>query len=159
MRKAILTAAAILLLTTTAWAVDPKGGEADKAQDFSFQGLHFRMTREQVRALYPTANPEATEIRTPGHGMMFLNLGYDHRDRLMEIRASYQRPDTPLADEGLRRALRDRWVAPVTAKYRNVAVSVDEYGNRAAMTVVFLSQDVREESINFFRDEMLKKLD
>jgi hypothetical protein len=91
--------------------------------------------------------------------MMFLNLAYDYQGRLMEIKAAYPRTDDPLADEGLRRALRERFVQPIGTAYRNLSVQLDEFSNRSAIVLVILSTDVKEEVINHFKEEALKKLD
>ncbi len=128
-----------------------------QAEEFSFYGLAFGMTRDEVRAQQHT-NDRATEAAKPGHGMMFLSFGYDHRDRLMEIRASYQRPDDPLAFEGLRAALREKFIQPVSARFRNISVNADEYSNAAATVVVFQNMDMRQGTIDHFKAEALKTL-
>ncbi len=130
---------------------------AASAEEFSFYGLAFGMTRDEVRAQV-RANDAATEAVRPGHGMMFLSLRYDHRDRLMEIRASYQRPDDPLAFEGLRAALRERLILPVSARFRNISVNADDYSNAAATILVFQNMDMRQGMIDHFKAEALKML-
>jgi hypothetical protein len=127
------------------------------ADEFAFYGLVFGMTRDEVRAQVRT-NDAVTEAARPGHGMMYLSFAYDHRDRLMEIRASYQRPDNPLAYEGLRAALREKLIQPVTTKFRNIAVTTDDYTNAAATTIVYQNVDMRQEMIDHFKAEALKSL-
>jgi hypothetical protein len=147
-----------LLFCSPAAALDPKPGEGgDKLQDFSFYGLHFRMTRDQVARIFMT-NEQSTEVNKPGHGMMFLTLGYDDKDRLMEIRAAYAQAGDPLVDEGRRRAIREKFVQPL-GRYKNLSVTLDEYGNRAAFTLVIVSQDLREEAISRHKEELLKLLE
>ncbi len=130
---------------------------AASAEEFSFYGLVFGMTRDEVRAQLHT-NDRATEAAKPGHGMMFLSFGYDHRDRLMEIRASYQRPDNPLAFEGLRAALREKFILPISSRFRNISVNADDYSNAAATAIVFQNMDMRQAMIDYFKAEALKTL-
>jgi hypothetical protein len=77
----------------------------------------------------------------------------------MEIRANWPRPAEPLELQGLQRALREKWVGPVGAAFPTVSVTVDEYGNRAAVRVVFLSTTLRERSIDHHRSRYRKLLD
>ncbi len=159
MKRTLFTLLIVLAAAGAARAAAPETKPpATKPEEFSFYGLRFGLSRAEASTLFKT-NEGGTEALKPGHGMMFLSLAYDHRDRLMEIKASYQRPDNPYALEGLRQALQAKFVQPVTARFRNVAVNSDEYGNAAALTLVFQSLDLRQETIDYHRDEMLKKLE
>lgn len=140
-------------------AAAQEGRKAPAAPEpFSFYGLRFGMSAEEVRSIVAT-NEQGTEVVKPGHGMMLLTLAYDFKGRLAEIRAAYQRPETPLRDEALLRAINDRFVQPVSAKYREISVSIDQYSNRAAATLVFLALDQRQEALEHYRAEYLKLLD
>jgi hypothetical protein len=50
-RVAAVLAAVLFLGPAAAVAQDARPGEAGRTRDFSFYGIHFRMTREQIRAL------------------------------------------------------------------------------------------------------------
>src|SRR5512133_294810 len=71
---------------------------------FSFYGLRFGMTPQEVKQSFPT-NPAATEILEPGRGIVSLALTYDYLGRLSEIRAAYERPGDRLRETALRQAL------------------------------------------------------
>ncbi len=155
MKKTIVFAILLALAAAPLQAAEARKQEGDR---FSFYGIEFGMSREEIRAMM-TTNAEATEAIKPGHGMEYLTFAYDDRDRLLEIRASYLRPGKPLEEEGLKRALREKFLQSVGARYRNVGVNFDEYGNRAAFTVVFTSLDLREENIEAYKNEVLKRLE
>jgi len=139
------------------------GGQETKPKEgsqpvFSFYGLRFGMTPAEVGQVLATNEP-GSEALTPGHGMTFLVFSYDYRGRLQEIRASYGRPREPLQDEALRRALREKFFQPIGLRWHGVSVSLDEYSNQAALTMVLTSLDQREEVVNHFRDQFLKQME
>lgn len=124
--------------------------------DFSFYGLRLGAPRTEVAKI---VDLQGNTVKDPGHGMSELELVFDREDVLMELRASWPRPADPLELQGLQRALREKWVGPVTAAFPTVSVTVDEYGNRAAVRVVFLSTTLRERSIDYHRARFRKQLD
>ena len=124
--------------------------------DFSFYGLRLGMQRAEVAKVVVL---QGDTVNAPGHGMIELELVFDRENALMEMRASWPRPAEPLELQGLQRALREKFVGPVTAAFPTVSVSIDEYGNRAALRVVFLSTTLRERSIDFYRARYRKTLD
>jgi len=126
---------------------------ADEA--FSFYGLQFGMTRDEVDRRFGL---DGSAVRKPGHGMSGLEVAFDREDLLMEIRASWPRPEDPLAYQGLLRALRERFVATVGAKFPTVAVTIDEYSNRAAVQLDFLATDIREKNIDYHKARFLETL-
>lgn len=153
---------AALLLALLVFAVAPAAAQgnapADSKQKFSFYGLSFGMTAEEVRRVMPT-NREGTDALRPGHGITNLSFSYDIRGRLIEIRAAYERRDDPLRDEALQRALRERFTQPVPVRWREVSVVLDPFSNRAAMTVVFTALDLREEVITTLKEEYLRGME
>ncbi len=128
-------------------------GAAD--ENFSFYGLQFGMTKAEAGR---HVQLDGTSSKNPGHGMSELELLFDREDLLMEIRAGWPRPADPLEFQGVLRALRERFVAPVTTKFPAVAVTVDEYSNRAAVRVSFLATGIREKNIEFYKNRLLKTL-
>ena len=144
--KALL-AAAILAAAAPAAAVD---------EQFSFYGLQFGITKAEAGRRVPLTG---TVARAPGHGMAELELVFDREDLLMEIRAGWSRPEDPLEQQGLLRALRERFVAPTAARFPAVAVTVDEYSNRAAVRIVFLATNIREKNIEHHKNRILKLLE
>jgi len=90
--------------------------------------------------------------------MSELELVFDREGLLMEIRASWPRPDDPFQYQGLLRALREKFVAPAAAKFPSVAVTLDEYSNRAAVRLIFLATAIRERNIDFHKGTFLKTL-
>ena len=124
-------------------------------EQFSFYGLQFGMTRAVVGQRLPL---QGNLAKNPGHGMTDLEFVFDRDDLLMEIRASWQRPEEPLLSQGLLRALREMFVAPTNARFPAVAVTMHEYGNRAAVRLVFLSTSLRERNIEFYKNNYLKTL-
>lgn len=153
-------AALLLALVFCAAAPAASQGSApgDPKEKFSFYGLRFGMTADEVRQVMPT-NKDGTDVVRPGHGMTQLSLTYDIRGRLFEIRAAYERQDDPLRDEALQRALRERFVQPVPARWREVSVNTDQYTNRAATTLVFTALDLREEVITSMKEEFLRAME
>ena len=149
--RSLIAALALLALCqavapTTASCVD---------EPFSFYGLQFGMTKAEAGR---HVQLDGTSSKNPGHGMLELELLFDREDLLMEIRAGWPRPADPLEFQGVQRALRERFVAPVTAKFPAIAVTVDEYSNRAAIRVVFLATGIREKNIEYFKNRLLKTL-
>jgi hypothetical protein len=128
-----------------------------QAEEFSFYGLRFGMSPEQVREVFRT-NESATEAIDPRHGMMYLVFTYDFRGRLSEIRASYERPADRLREYGLRQALKDKFIQPTTSRWRGVSADIDESFNRAALTLVLISLDQRQEALEYFKEEYLLKM-
>jgi hypothetical protein len=123
---------------------------------FSFYGLAFGTTRAEAAKLVQL---QGTMVNNPGHGMSELELVFDREDLLMEIRASWPRPDDPLHYQGFLRALREKFVTPVSAKYPSVSATIDEYSNRAAVRLVFLATGLRERNIEFHKNKYLKMME
>jgi hypothetical protein len=146
----ILIAAAALLALCLVVAPSPA---LSVDEPFSFYGLQFGMTKQEVGRRFPV---DGNLVKNPGHGMSDLEVYFDREDLLMEIRASYPKPEEPFESAGLQRALRERFVGPVSAKYPAIAVTIDEFSNRAAVKVVFLATNLREKSIEFHKNRFLK---
>lgn len=124
--------------------------------EFSFYGLRLGMPRAEVAKVVELREDA---VKNPGHGMSELELAFDREGALMEIRAGWPRPADPLELQGLQRALRERFIGPVGAAFPTVSVTLDEFGNRAAVRVVFLSTTLRERSIDHHRARYRKQLD
>lgn len=124
-------------------------------EQFSFYGLQFGMTRTQVGERYAL---QGDLVKNPGHGMTDVELVFDREGQLMEIRASWPRPEEAHELQGLQRALRERFLGPVSNKFPAIAATLDEYGNRAAIRVTFLSTAIRERNIDFHKARYLKIL-
>jgi hypothetical protein len=124
--------------------------------DFSFYGLRLGMPRAEVAKVVELQD---NLVKSPGHGMSELELIFDRENAVMEIRASWPRPTEPFDIQGLQRALREKFVGPVTAAFPTVSVTLDEYGNRAAIRVIFLSTTLLERSIDYHRARWRKVLD
>lgn len=124
-------------------------------ETFSFYGLQFGMTKVAAGRIVPL---DGTVSRNPGHSLTELELVFDREDLLMEIRAGWPKPDDPLEFQGMLRALREKFVVPVGTKYPNIAVTVDEYSNRAAVRLVFQSSSIREKNIEYYKNRVLKTL-
>ncbi|HWR97695.1 MAG TPA: hypothetical protein VN317_04670 [Candidatus Methanoperedens sp.] len=142
---------AVALLAAALVVAPSAAGAAD--EQFSFYGLQFGITKAEAGRRLPLTG---TIVRTPGHGMSELELLFDREDLLMEIRAGWPKPEDPLEQQGLLRALRERFVSPTTAKFPAIAVTLDEYSNRAAVRVVFLATNIREKNIEFHKNRLLK---
>lgn len=159
---AAIHGALLAALTTIAAAQSPPRAApappVATVDEFSFYGLRFGMSAEQVQALFP-ANTGAAEIAQPGHGMVSLGLSYDYRGRLSEIRAAWERPADRLQELALRQALREKFVQSITARWRTVTVDIDEAWNRAALTLVIVSGELRQEAIEHFKAEYLKRME
>jgi hypothetical protein len=156
-RWVVLAALALALGAPAADAQEAKKGEAGR-EAYSFYGLRFGMTVDEVRAVVKTGE-RGTEALKPEHGMMHLVMAYDYRGRLAEIRASWERPAEPQREEGLRRAINEKFVAPAAARSREVSATIDEFSNRSALTLVLVALDLREEGLNHFKAEYLKQLE
>lgn len=156
-RTAAMAALAALALLCGAAGAGAQAARAG-AEEFDFYGVRFGMTPEQVRAALP-ANATGTEALEPKHGMRYLQFVYDYRNRVGEIRASYERPADGLRESALRLALKERFSQPVTARWRDISVALDETSNRAAITLVIVSQAMRQEAIEHFRDEFLRAME
>lgn len=124
-------------------------------EPFSFYGLQFGMTRSQIGERFAL---EGDLVKNPGHGMVNVELLFDREGQLMEIRASWPRPEEIHELQGLQRALRERFLGPVASKFPAIAATLDEFGNRAAIRVVFLSTTIRERNIDFHKARYLKVL-
>jgi hypothetical protein len=120
---------------------------------FSFYGLQFGMTAQEAKKHFPGLKENV--VSDPGHGMATLELYFDREEKLMEIRAGYPNPDGKLEGIALQRALREKFVAPVKENYPDLSVTVDQYGNRAASTVVIQSTGIREKNIEHYKGEYL----
>jgi hypothetical protein len=126
-------------------------------EPFSFYGLKFGMTRDQTREVFPGQTGDI--IKDPGKGMTSLVLLFDGNDRLYEMRARYARPDDPFMAEGLKRALSQKFIGPVRDIYPALDISIDEYSDRASLTIVILSRAIRELNIEFHKGEFLKAME
>jgi hypothetical protein len=147
----------LLLLLILGWTLSvPAAARGAGEGDFSFYGLRLGAARAEVAKVVAL---DGNAVNNPGHGMSELELVFDRQDALMEIRASWPRPADPLELQGLQRALREKFVGPVTAAFPSVSVTVDEYGNRAAVRIVFLSNTLRERSIDHHRARYRALLD
>lgn len=140
----------LVTLGLTLVATPPCGAVEEQ---FGFYGLQFGMTKAAVGRIVPL---DGTVSPNPGHGMSELEFVFDREDLLMEIRAGWPRPADPLEIQGLLRALRERFVTPVAAKFPAVAVTIDEYSNRAAVRISFLATGIREKNIEFYKNRALK---
>ena len=149
-KKLLLLAATAFLLMSRA---DPLMGE----DAFSFYGLKFSMTRDEAAAVFPSL--EGNLVREPGHGMSTLELLFDREDLLIEIRAAYPRPEEKLAQVGARRALKEKFIVPVRDTYPDVEVTLDEYANQTAYTMIFPSGALREKNIEYYKGEFLRSLE
>ena len=130
-------------------------GAAGADEVFSFYDLQFGMTRGEVGRHYPL---DGGLVKNPGHGMSEMEVIFDREDLLMEIRASYPQPDDPFEHAGLVRALREKFVGPTNTKFPAIAVTLDEFSNRAAVKVSFLATSIREKNIDFHKNRYLKAL-
>jgi len=147
----------VLRLMVLGWILLAPGAARGAAEgEFSFYGLRLGTPRAEIAKIVEL---QGDTVKTPGHGMSELELVFDRENVLMEIRASWPRPLEALELQGLQRALRERWVGPVAAAFPTVNVTVDEYGNRAAVRVVFVSMTLRERSIDHHRARYRKILD
>jgi len=157
-----MTALLLVAALTGAAFVVPARAEAPqegvKEPAFAFFGLRFGMSPNEVQAVFPT-NPAGTDALEPRHGMMFLSFTYDYRGRLSEIRASYERPADRLRETALRQALREKFILPIGSRWRGLSVDLDENFNRAALTLVIISADMRQEAIDHFKAEYKKALE
>lgn len=124
-------------------------------EPFAFYGLQFGMSRAEVAQRF---NLEGDFVKEPGHGLSDIELVFDRDGQLMEMRASWPRPTDPFELQGLQRALREKFVAPVAARFPAIAVTIDEYGNRAAVRLVLLSTAIRERNIDYHKNRFLKLL-
>jgi len=156
-RMVLLTAAWLVLLGARP-AFPQAVRAAEPAEEFGFYGVRFGMDPQELRKVV-SANSEGTEALDPRHGMRFLQFAYDYRNKLSEIRASYERPSDGLREAALRLALRDRFIQPITARWRGVTATLDEGTNRAVITLVLVSQTMRQEAIDHFRAEYLGRMD
>ena len=160
MLRKLLVAALLLVLTLPAFAGPALAQAARPAAEekFSFYGLRFGTVREEVKTLRRT-NPEVTEVIDPGHGMISLHLTYDYVGRLSEIRASYERPAEKMREIALRQALRERFLQPLGQRWHDISGEMDEYYNRAALTLVLIATDLRQAELDHFKDKYLKDLE
>lgn len=145
--------ATILLLAA---CVGSAPHSAAAQQQFSFYGLQMGMVRSE--AARKVNGLDGNTVRNPGHGIASLELIFDREDLLMEIRAGYLRPADPFELAGVQRALREKFVAPISTAHPDISVTLDEYGNRAALTLIMLATGIREKNIEFHKREFLKQL-
>lgn len=141
-----------------AQAPAPAPAPAQRPDEFSFYGLRFGMTADEARKVLPL-NPDGTEALEPKHGMRHLQLAYDYRGRLSEIRAAWERPADGLREAGLRLALRERFVQAIPARWRSISANLDEGANRAAITLVLVAQPLRQQEMEHYRDEYLRTME
>lgn len=148
----------VLVLVAVAVLAFPRPGGAE--EEFGFYGFRFGMTSKAAAAVAPFIETQKGQanVRNPGHGMMGLTLVFDREDLLMEMQASYPRPEETLELEGVRRALREKFLMPLQAGFKDITASVDEYANRAAFTLVMVSRTRRERNIEYYKGEFLKKM-
>lgn len=149
-------ALAVWALAAPARAEAPHEGAKEPA--FAFFGLRFGMSPDEVKAVFPTG-PAGTEAVEPRHGMMALSFTYDHLNRLAEIRASYERPADRLRETALRQVLREKYILPIGSRWRTLTVDLDEGFNRAALTLVIISAEMRQETIDHYKQEYKKALE
>jgi hypothetical protein len=126
-------------------------------EEFSFYGLQFGMTAEEAKGHF--SGLDRNVVSDPGHGISTLELYFDREERLMEIRAGYLNPEGKMEGIGLQRALRERFLAPVKESFPGISVTVDQYGNRAASTVIFQSTGIREKNIEHYKREYLSTME
>ena len=143
---ALALGAAVVARAVPGYAVD---------EPFSFYGLQFGMARAEVAQHFKL---DGNLVKEPGHGLSDIELVFDREEQLMEIRASWPRPEDPFELQGLQRAIRERFVAPISARYPAIAAAIDEYGNRAAVRLVLLSTAIRERNIDYHKSRFLKLL-
>lgn len=124
-------------------------------EPFAFYGLQFGMARTEIAQRFTL---ERDLVKDPGHGMTDIELVFDREGLLLELRASWPRPDDPFELQGLQRALRERFIVPIAARYPTISAAVDEYGNRAAVRLVLISSTIRERNIDFYRARFLRQL-
>lgn len=148
----------VLVLVAAAVLAFPRAGNAD--EEFRFYGLQFGMTSKAAAAVAPfiEAQKGQVNVKSPGHGMVGLTLVFDREGLLMEMQASYPRPEDPLELEGVRRGLREKFLMPLQAGFKDITASLDEYANRAAFTLVMVSRTRREKNIEYYKGEFIKKL-
>lgn len=159
MRRVIVAVVAAALAVLWQGPASAQGqGAAEKEPEFTFYGLRFGMSPDEVRAVMPT-DPTGTDVLKPGHGMMYLGLTYDWRNRLSEIRASYERPGERLRETAMRQVLREKFIGPIGTRWKSVTVDIDENFNRAAFTLVLVSTTMRQEAVDHFKEEYRKALE
>lgn len=145
-----------VLLIVTLIAGAP-AGDLRAQEPFSFYGLTFGMTRAETKAVFP--EQDGSSVLNPGHGMSTLEILFDREGLLMEIRAGYLRPEEKFKSIGLTRALREKFLVPVKETHPDIEVTLDEYANRAAVTLVLQSSGIREKNIEHYKSEYLNALE
>ena len=144
--KTCLLACMIVVLSAVPGAAD---------EPFSFYGLQFGVAKAVIGSQLAL---EGNFVKSPGHGMIELELVFDREELLVEIRAAWPRPDEPLAYQGLLRALREKFVAPTSTRFPSIAMTLDEYSNRAAVRLVVVATYLREKNIEYHKNNFLKAL-
>jgi hypothetical protein len=124
-------------------------------EPFSFYGLQFGMTRAEVAQHFKL---DGNLVKDPGHGLSDIELVFDREEQLMEMRASWPRPDDPFEMQGLQRAVREKFLATISARYPAIAATIDEFGNRAALRLLLVSTAIRERNIDYHKSRYLKLL-
>jgi hypothetical protein len=151
----MIKAAYSVLIVTLCLFLTP--GLAAGQEAFSFYGLTFGMTRAEAEMVFPLhTNNMAKE---PEHGMASLELSFDRENLLMAISASYSRPEVRLESTGLKRALREKFAAPVRGNHPEISVTIDEHANRAAIVITFQSNGIKEQNIEYYKGEFLKMME
>ena len=158
MLRNLAIAALLLALALPAAQAQAQATRPASDERFSFYGLRFGMTRDEIKQVRRT-NPEVTEVLDPGHGMISLYLTYDFVGRLSEIRATYERPGDKMREQALRQALRERFLQSLGSRWKDVSGDIDEYFNRAALTLVLIATDLRQEALDHFKNQYLKELE
>lgn len=149
MKRALLVA----ILCIAALADARPCGAVD--EPFAFYGLQFGMSRAEAAQRFTL---DGDLVKAPGHGLSDIELVFDRDGQLMELRASWPRPDDPFELQGLQRALREKFAAPIASRFPAIAVTIDEYGNRAAVRLVLLSTAIREKNIDYHKNRFLRLL-
>ena len=152
MKSRHLAAGAAVLLILAQSAGPPRAQEA-----FTFYGLRFGMTAEAVKDLFPAL--EGGTVRKPGWGMSSLEVIFDREGLLMEIRAGSISPGERFQVTGLQRALREKFMVPVQEGFPGIDVTLDEFSNRAAFTLVMQSNGIREKNIEYYKSGYLKAME
>ena len=147
----------VAVLAGAAALAFPGAGRAE--EEFSFYGLQFGMSSKAAAAVAPFTEGQKGQanVLKPGHGMTGLTLVFDREDLLMEMYASYPRPEEALELEGAKRALREKFIMPLQAAYKDITVTLDEF-NRAALTLSMVSRTRRERNIEYYKGEFIKKM-
>ena len=103
---AVLTCRLLAPAPLFAQAPAPTPAAAPPKPAFSFYGLRFGMTKDEVTLAFRSF--DGRRVVSPGHGMESLEIAFDREETVMEFRAVYLKPGDPLELIGLQRALREK---------------------------------------------------